>query len=147
MRILTLILLFPIICSAQTDIVKLRSLGSSDMAALSDMKDNFGMPVMPTTIDTVYLFDTACLIEVKRQGGWRYRDTVCDHPYLRRYADDLSKIKQHYSPETVFIGFKKKKKPSKGGPHYFFNGFDLNWGSILVVLLFISGFRFYLKSE
>lgn len=71
MRLLTLILLFPIICSAQTDIVKLRSLGSSDMTALSDMKDNFGMPVMPTTIDTVYLFDTACLIEVKRQGGWR----------------------------------------------------------------------------
>lgn len=139
MRLLLFALLTSSFSFGQTDVISLRSRGG-DLSALSNQTDNFGIVMEYYHTDTVYLYDTACLIEVKSTHWNTTKDTICDHPYLRRYGNDFEKIKEQYPEGTVFVGFKsQKKKPSYShGPRLFNQGTNVVLGLILLGCLFFT---------
>ena len=123
---------------AQTNVISLKS-HSGDLSMLQEEADNFGLPDMDITIDTVVLLNSNCLIEIKTMNGYQhYSDTICDHPYLKGLGSNYKQIKQHYPKGVVFQGFRKTPKIDKTDEPVRINGTDLI-GRMLIfsLLLFV----------
>lgn len=120
---------------AQTNVISLKS-HSGDLSMLQEEADNFGLPDMDITIDTVVLFNSNCLIEIKTMNGSNhYCDTICDHPYLKGLGTNYKQIKQHYPRGVVFIGFKNTPTIDDASEPVRINGTDLVGRMLILSLL------------
>lgn len=124
---------------AQTNVISLKS-HSGDLALVNSENDNYGMPMMEITIDTVKLYKENCLIEIKTIDGMEgVSDTICDHPYLKGNGSNYNQIKQRYPSGVVFQGFKRSPRINRIDQSTRFNGFSLI-GRILILSLLVFVF-------
>ncbi len=134
--------LISLISVAQTNIIRAKSHSSSMDVAMSE-NDNFGLPNYTIRIDSVILLNDKCLIEVSVvDDQMRYRDTICNHPYLQGMGTNLDQIKKHYGPNTKFEGFKESKLPKKIDQSNRFNNSTTLIGICFLIALLFWHFSF-----
>lgn len=123
--------------SAQTNVIRTKSHSGKPNGSLTE-PDNFGIPAPSIRIDSVILYKENCLIEVSIVDGLhKYRDTICDHPYLQGMGTELKEIQKHYNKNTKFEGFKQSPKLERIDQSSRFNGTYLLGGiCVTIALLF-----------
>tara|TARA_R110002072_G_scaffold282761_3_gene445974 strand:- start:50870 stop:51361 length:492 start_codon:yes stop_codon:yes gene_type:complete len=142
---LTIILLVVSTTYAQTNVISNKS-HSGDLAELYLESDDFGEVYMPPSVDTVILYSSTCIIEVKRSvyfiedsGPQNYHDTICNHNFLPINKTEYVQFKNNYANGTTFIGFDKVKKSNKIRVNNFNqNGISWFFGSIILLIAFYS---------
>ena len=140
MKIISTLVLSMIVfaSSAQTNIIRAKS-HSSKIHGPAIESDNYGIPSPMIRIDSVILLTDNCLIEVSVVDDMaRYRDTICDHPYLQGRGVELNEIKKHYSKNTKFEGFKQSPKLETIDQSSRFNGTSILTAICISIALFFG---------
>ena len=124
--------------SAQTNIIRAKS-HSAKIHGPAIESDNYGIPSPMIRIDSVILYKENCLIEVSVVDEMaRYRDTICDHPYLQGMGTELNEIKKHYGKNTKFEGFKQSPKLERIDQSNRFNGTSILATICISIALFFG---------
>lgn len=140
MKIISTLAIFILAFSltAQTNVIRTKSHSGKIQGPIHE-PDNFGLPSPMIRIDSVILLTDNCLIEVSSVDHLhRYRDTICDHPYLQGMGTELKEIKKHYSKDTKFEGFKQSPTLERIDQSSRFNGTFILGSICLFVALFFG---------
>lgn len=135
MKLTLLIVLFPVIAFAQTNIISNRS-HHGDIAEAHLEADNFGLPA--PMIDSIIYLGGTCIVEATSQmGSSLYYDTVCDHRLFLEHDFDIKEIKKHYPGHVKFVGFENYPKQKDQKVKTNKRGLRLNQTSKALILLIL----------